>query len=109
MNYREQQLRQKVKRDYVLLKDYRDLEEQFRLTKLDVDYQIQVQTKQENERLKQTIQEWEERYNELETNLNQQAQQANQAQKAAQETQTLLNQKIQALENQYFERAPASI
>jgi len=55
MNYREQQLRQIIKREYVLLKDYRNLEQQFRLTQLDVDYQIQVQTKQENERLKQDL------------------------------------------------------
>ena len=55
MNYREQQLRQIIKREYVPLKDYRDLEEQFRLTQLDVDYQIQVQTKQENTQLKKDL------------------------------------------------------
>jgi hypothetical protein len=55
MNYREQQLRQIIKRDYVPLKDYQNLEQQFRLTQLDVDYQLQVHTKQENEQLKKDL------------------------------------------------------
>ena len=55
MNYREQQLRQIIKRNYVPKEEYQNLENQFRLTQLDVDYQLQVHTKQENERLKQEL------------------------------------------------------
>jgi len=57
MNYREQQLRQIIKRDYVPKSQYTHLEQQFRLIQLDVDYQLQIHTKQENEKLKQTIQD----------------------------------------------------
>jgi len=62
MNYREQQLRQLIKRDYVPLKQHQTLiqnqttlAEQLRLIQLDIDYQLQVQTKQENQNLKQEL------------------------------------------------------
>ncbi|CAH1765051.1 3968_t:CDS:2 [Entrophospora sp. SA101] len=63
MNYREKQLRQIIKRDYVPKNDYQTLHFQYQQTLNDVDYQLQVHTKKENEE-----------YGELEENLNQQAQ-----------------------------------
>jgi len=57
MNYRERQLRQIIKRDYVPLKDYQALQFNYQQTLNDVDYQLQVFTKQENEKLKQEVKE----------------------------------------------------
>jgi murein endopeptidase len=56
MNYRERQLRQIIKRDYVPKTDYQTLHFQHQQVLLDVDYQLQVNTKQENENLKKTVQ-----------------------------------------------------
>jgi len=55
MNYFAQQLRQKMKRDYVPLEKYQALQFAHQQTLLDVDYQLQVFTKQENEKLKQEL------------------------------------------------------
>jgi len=55
MNYRERQLRQIIKRDYVPLKDYQALHFQYQQTLNDVDYQLQVFTKEENKQLKQEL------------------------------------------------------
>jgi len=67
MNYREKQLRQIIKRDFVPLKQHQTLAQdkqnlQFQLnqTLLDVDYQLQVYTKQENEQLKQKLKDLQE-------------------------------------------------
>jgi hypothetical protein len=57
MNYRERQLRQIIKRDYVPLKDYQALEFNYQQALNDVDYQIQVFTKEENETLKKDLAE----------------------------------------------------
>jgi len=56
MNYRESQLRQLIKRDYVPKTDYQTLHFQHQQVLQDVDYQLQVHTKQENENLKKVIQ-----------------------------------------------------
>ena len=57
MNYRERQLRQIIKRDYVPKTDYQTLHFQHQQILLDVDYQLQVQTKEENETLKKDLAE----------------------------------------------------
>src|SRR4051794_21615576 len=63
MSYREQQLRQMLKRDYIPLKQHQALQQthhtlQFNHQQilLDVDYQLQIHTKEENEKLKRQIQ-----------------------------------------------------
>jgi hypothetical protein len=62
MNYREKQLRQIIKRDYVpktqheqLAQEKQDLEFKHGQILLDVDYQLQTHTKQENETLKENL------------------------------------------------------
>ncbi|CAJ0762168.1 5740_t:CDS:2 [Entrophospora sp. SA101] len=57
MNYREKQLRQIIKRDYVPKNDYQTLHFQYQQTLNDVDYQLQVHTKKENEELKRDLAE----------------------------------------------------
>ena len=113
MNYREQQLRQIIKRDYVPKEEYQSLQYELNQTLLDVDYQLQVNTKQENERLKQELKnlqtDWENRYQELETNLNHQAQQANQNQAQAQKEKQLYLNKITDLEQALLSLAKQKI
>jgi len=55
MNYFAQQLRQKIKREFVPLEKYQALQFAHQQTLLDVDYQLQVHTKKENETLKQEL------------------------------------------------------
>jgi hypothetical protein len=55
MNYREKQLRQIIKRDYVPKTDYQTLHFQYQQTLNDVDYQLQIHTKQENAELKKDL------------------------------------------------------
>lgn len=62
MNYREQQLRQILKRDYVPGEDYQTLSQEKQILQtelnqilLDVDYQLQIQTKEENQALQEAL------------------------------------------------------
>jgi hypothetical protein len=57
MNYREKQLRQIIKRDYVPKTDYQILHSQYQQILNDVDYQLQIHTKRENEELKENLQD----------------------------------------------------
>lgn len=55
MNYREQQLRNEIKKNHVPLNQFQLLQTEYQRVLIDVDYQLQVETKEENERLKEEL------------------------------------------------------
>jgi hypothetical protein len=106
---RYRQLKERLEKDFVPKTQYDLLQFQYQQILQDVDYQLQTHTKQENETLKENLAEWEERYQGLETNLNQQAQAAKEQKKESKEQNQAEKQlyltKINDLETAFFNLA----